>query len=192
MTAQIISKKQLLAVIDELQRKPDDRVRLLGDLGITTLGGTLGVAAAGTMAALTGATTIPVITTAASWVGVTAVAATPVGWLIGAGAVGGAVAYGVSRLIHNGGLSEGRRAELLIHYQERLQAIKRKEAQIQNGQQVSVTDKNQFIVALREIVAKNAITPTRALDLIQNVENGRISLSDAYQSVTGILREADH
>jgi hypothetical protein len=192
MTAQIISKKQLLAVIDELQRKPDDRVRLLGDLGITTLGGTLGVAAAGTMAALTGATAIPVITTAASWVGVTAVAATPVGWLIGAGAVGGAVAYGVSRLIHNGGLSEGRRAELLIHYQERLQAIKRKEAQTQNGQQVCVTDKNQFIVALREIVAKNAITPTRALDLIQNVENGRISLSVAYQSVTGILREAGH
>jgi hypothetical protein len=192
MISQTISKKQLLNVIDELQQKPGDRVRLLGDLGITTLGGTLGVAAAGTVAALAGATAIPAVTTAASWIGITVVAATPVGWLIGGAAAGGAIAYGVSRLIHNGGLSEGRRAELLVHYQERLQAIRRKEARTENGEQVSVGDKNQFIGALREIVAKNAIPPVRALDLIQNVENGRISLSDAYRAVTGILREADH
>ncbi|MBP6422524.1 MAG: hypothetical protein KA271_06510 [Propionivibrio sp.] len=192
MISQTISKKQLLNVIDELQQKPGDRVRLLGDLGITTLGGTLGVAAAGTVAALAGATAIPAVTTAASWIGITVVAATPVGWLIGGAAAGGAIAYGVSRLIHNGGLSEGRRAELLVHYQERLQAIRRKETRTENGEQVSVGDKNQFIGALREIVAKNAIPPVRALDLIQNVENGRISLSDAYRAVTGILREADH
>ncbi|MDK9722783.1 MAG: hypothetical protein OEL53_16555 [Rhodospirillales bacterium] len=192
MISQTISKKQLLNVIDELQQKPGDRVRLLGDLGITTLGGTLGVAAAGTVAALAGATAIPAVTTAASWIGITVVAATPVGWLIGGAAAGGAIAYGVSRLIHNGGLSEGRRAELLVHYQERLQAIRRKETRTENGEQVSVGDKNQFIGALREIVAKNAIQPVRALDLIQNVENGRISLSDAYRAVTGILREADH
>jgi len=192
MMSQTISKKQLLNVIDELQQKPGDRVRLLGDLGITTLGGTLGVAAAGTVAALAGATAIPAVTTAASWIGITVVAATPVGWLIGGAAAGGAIAYGVSRLIHNGGLSEGRRAELLVHYQERLQAIRRKETRTENGEQVSVGDKNQFIGALREIVAKNAIPPVRALDLIQNVENGRISLSDAYRAVTGILREADH
>ena len=192
MISQTISKKQLLNVIDELQQKPGDRVRLLGDLGITTLGGTLGVAAAGTVAALAGATAIPAVTTAASWIGITVVAATPVGWLIGGAAAGGAIAYGVSRLIHNGGLSEGRRAELLVHYQERLQAIRRKETRTENGEQVSVGDKNQFIGALREIVAKNAIPPVRALDLIQNVENGRISLSDTYRAVTGILREADH
>ena len=192
MISQTISKKQLLNVIDELQQKPGDRVRLLGDLGITTLGGTLGVAAAGTVAALAGATAIPAVTTAASWIGITVVAATPVGWLIGGAAAGGAIAYGVSRLIHNGGLSEGRRAELLVHYQERLQAIRRKETRTENGEQVSVGDKNQFIGALREIVAKNAIQPVRALDLIQNVENGRISLSDAYRAVTGILCEADH
>jgi hypothetical protein len=192
MISQTISKKQLLNVIDELQQKPGDRVRLLGDLGITTLGGTLGVAAAGTVAALAGATAIPAVTTAASWIGITVVAATPVGWLIGGAAAGGAIAYGVSRLIHNGGLSEGRRAELLVHYQERLQAIRRKETRTENGEQVSVGDKNQFIGALREIVARNAIQPVRALDLIQNVENGRISLSDAYRAVTGILREADH
>jgi hypothetical protein len=192
MIAQTISKKQLLNVIDELQRKPGDRVRLLGDLGITTVGGTLGVAAAGTVAALAGATAIPAVTTAASWIGITAVAATPVGWLVGGAAAGGAIAYGVSRLIHNGGLSEGRRAELLVHYQERLQVIRRKETRTENCEQVSVGDKNQFIGALREIVAKNAIPPVRALDLIQNVENGRISLSDAYRVVTDILREVDH
>ena len=71
-----ISKKQLLKVIDELERAPHDRVRILGEVGISTLGIGLGAAAAGTVASIAGATSIPVLTAAAGWVGVTAVAAT--------------------------------------------------------------------------------------------------------------------
>ena len=68
-----VSKKQLLKVIDELERSPHDRVRILGEVGISTLGIGLGAAAAGTVASIAGATSIPVLTTAAGWVGVTAV-----------------------------------------------------------------------------------------------------------------------
>ena len=94
-----VSKKQLLKVIDSLEESPSDRVRILGDIGITSLGIGLGAAAAGTVATIAGVTAVPMITTAASWLGMTAVAATPVGWIFGAALAGGALAFGVSRLI---------------------------------------------------------------------------------------------
>lgn len=92
-----VSKKQLLKVIAGLERAPHDRVPILGEVGVSTLGLGLGAAAAGTVAGIAGVTSIPVLTTAASWIGVTAVVATPLGWSLGAAAAGGALAYGVSR-----------------------------------------------------------------------------------------------
>lgn len=178
-----VSKKRLLKVIDDLETAPSDRVRILGDLGITSLGIGLGAAAAGTVATIAGATAIPVVTTAASWLGVTAVAATPVGWVVGAAMAGGALAYGVSRLIRDGGLSEGRKRELLQLYRERLQEIQRRE----QAQKVTVPDRNLFISSLREVIEKDVISPTKAFQLIEAVERGAMPLSQAYALVTGLL-----
>ena len=69
------AKAQLLKMIDKLERNPDDRVRILGDAGITIVGAGLGAAAAGTLASAVGATSIFGLTTAASWLGVSVVAA---------------------------------------------------------------------------------------------------------------------
>jgi hypothetical protein len=63
------TKEQLLKMIDQLQKNPDDKVRLLGDTGITIVGAGLGAAAAGTVASAVGATSIFGLTTAASWFG---------------------------------------------------------------------------------------------------------------------------
>ena len=179
-----ISKKQLLKVIDDLRNNPNDRVRVLGDVGITTAGIGLGAAAAGTLATLAGATTIPIMTSAASLLGITAVAATPVGWVVGAAAAGGALTYGISRLIRDGGMSEGRKKELLQIYTERLQVIQSKEV----ADQISPNDRNQFVFSLRELVDKDAITPKKAFALIECVERGQIPVSEAYALVNEILR----
>ena len=179
-----ISKKQLLKAIDELHKKPNDRVRILGDIGVTGIGIGLGAAAAGTVAAVAGATAIPALTTAASWIGITAVATTPIGWLAGVAIGGGALAYGVSRLIYGGGISEGRKKELSTLYKERLREIKQKE----QCDKIGVIERNQFIEALRELIDKDAITPPKAFALIDNVENGRMEISEAYTLVSDILR----
>jgi uncharacterized protein YjeT (DUF2065 family) len=100
------TKEKLLHMIDQLEKNPEDKLRILGDTGITLIGAGLGVAASSVIATTAGATSIFGITTVASWLGVTAVAATPVGWVIGCATAAGALAYGVSRLIHNGGLAE--------------------------------------------------------------------------------------
>lgn len=180
-----ISKKQLLSVIEELEASPSDRVRILGDVGITSIGIGFGAAAAGTVATITGATAIPMVTTAASWLGVTAVAATPVGWVVGAALVGGALAYGVSRLIRDGGLSEGRKRELLQVYRERFQEMRRRE----QSQEITAPDRNRFITSLREVIEKDAISPKKAFQLIDAVERGTIPLSQAYALVAGLLEK---
>lgn len=177
------TKKQLLKVIDDLEASPSDRVRILGDVGITSVGIGLGAAAAGTVATIAGATAIPVVTTAASWLGVTAVAATPVGWVVGAALAGGALAYGVSRLIRDGSLSEGRKRELLQVYRERLQEMQRRE----QVQEITALDRNRFITSLREVIDKDAISPQKAFQLIDAVERGALPLSQAYALVTGLL-----
>lgn len=179
-----ISKAQLLRVIDELESRPNDRVRILGDLGITSVGIGLGAAAASTVAGVAGVTSIPAITAAASWFGATFVAATPVDWVVGAAAAGGAIAYGISRLIHNGGLSEGRKYELLKVYQERLQTIQNRE----HSENVNSDDRNQFISSLRELIENEAITPQKAFQLIEAVERGSIPVSHAYELISAILQ----
>jgi hypothetical protein len=180
-----VTKKQLLKVIADLQASPSDRVRILGDVGITSVGVGLGAAAAGTVAAIAGATSIPVVTTAASWLGVAAVAATPVGWTIGVALAGGAVAYGVSRMIRDGGLSEGRKRELLQLYRERLEELKRRE----QAEEIGASDRNRFIASLRELIEKDVITPQKAFQLIDVVERGAMPLAQAYSLVAALLEQ---
>ena len=178
------TKNQLLKVIDELQANPNDRVRILGDLGISAVGVGLGAAAAGTVAAIAGATSIPVFTTAASWLGITVVAATPVGWTIGIAAAGGVLVYGISRFIRDGGMSEGRKRELLQVYQEQLRDIQFRE----RVEKVTSNDRNQFISSLRELIEKELIAPKKAFQLIDAVERGVMPISQAYSLITEILR----
>jgi len=179
------SKSQLLRMIDDLQKNPDDKVRIFGDAGISVVGAGLGAAAAGTLAAAAGVTTIPLLSTAASWIGVSLFAATPVGWVVGVAAAGGALAYGASRLILDGGISEGRQKELLQKYQEDLRNIVAKE----RAGTIKSSDKMLFFVSLRELIEKNIITPEQSFKLIGQVEQGRIPLSQAYSLIQALLQE---
>ena len=174
----------MLKVITELQQRPDDRGRILGEVGITAVGAGLGAAAAGTVATVAGVTSIPILTSAASWLGVTAVAATPVGWLLGVAAAGGALAYGVTRLIRSGSIAEGRKKEQLLVYQERLRDARLKE----RSAQITPRDRNQFISALRELIEKDAIQPQKAFQLIEAVERGAMPVSEAYTLISAVLR----
>ena len=98
---------------------------------------------------------------AAGWVGVTAVAATPLGWALGAAAADGVLAYGVSRWIRGGAMSEGRKQELLLVYQERLAEMEAKERM----GAVTLLDKSGCISSLREVIEKDVLSADKALRL---------------------------
>jgi hypothetical protein len=182
-----ISKKQLLDMIDALEKNPEDKGRILGDAGITLTGIGLGAAAAGTVASVAGATSIFGLTTAASWLGVGLVSATPVGWILGVAAAGGALAYGVSRLIHDGGLAEGRKLELLQKYREDANNIEIKE----RAGNITDSDKTTFIVATKELIEKDVISADEALELIEYVQQGIIPISQAYSMIENLLKDKE-
>jgi len=178
-----VSKQQLLDVINQIQASPRDRVRILGDIGVTGVGVGLGAVAAGTVAATVGVTSIPVVTSAASLFGISVLAATPMGWVLGAGAVGGVLTYGISRLIRNGGLSEGRKLELLQLYRDRLKHFDRAESLCESTE----FDRNQFFLSLFDVIEKDMLEPRKAKQLIEHVESGAIPLSKAYALVANLL-----
>lgn len=180
---QLVTKKQLLRMISELEQNPNDKVRILGQTGITLVGVGLGAASAGTIAGMAGATSIWGATTLASWVGVSVVAATPIGWVVGCAAAAGALVYSVSRIIRGGTLSEGRKLELLQKYKEELQDINLRET----AGSITESDRTEFIYSMRELIDKELLAPHMAFRLIEQVESGAIPISRAIGLIEDIL-----
>ena len=182
-----VTKRQLLRLIDQLKKNPDDKGRILGDIGITIVGAGLGAAAAGTLATAAGVTSIFGVTSIAGWLGLTVVSATPVGWVVGVAVATGTAAYTVSRLIRNGSMSEGAKEDLVIWYREEARVIAAKEAAgtIEDG------DRTRFIVALRDLIDKEVIPPDVAFRLIEQIEAGSVPLSQALLMIHSLLNEID-
>lgn len=178
-----LTKVQVIKLIDELERRPVDKVRILGDVGITVVGAGLGAAAVGTVAATVGATSIFGVTSAASLIGVTLVSATPVGWILGGAVAAGAAAYSVSRLIRNGGISEGKKKELLDRFREEKRKIAAKEA----AGGILDDDRTRLIIALRELISKNLVKPDVAFRFIEQVESGRLPISHAFALISDVI-----
>jgi hypothetical protein len=185
MTNSKLTKEQLLKIITKLEKKSEDKIRILGDTGITVLGTGLGAVAAGAVATATGATSLYGITTAASWFGITAVASTPVGWIIGSAVLGGTLAYSVSRIIHNGGVAEGRKLEILQKYREASNEMEKKEI----SENITEEEKASFELAINVLIDHEVISSEDAFELIKHVESGSIPLSYAFSIIKDLLAD---
>lgn len=176
------SKEQLLKMIKKLEKNPHDRIGILGEFGVVGIG----AVGFGVTAATLGATTasIPLVT-ALTGISLT-VAAAPLALVAGAAVVGGAAGYGITQLVKGGGYNAGKQAELLRAYQDRLRDIEAKERK-NNLQDI---DKTNFYIFLKEPLELSLISSEDAQALIAAVENGQMPLTDAYQFVGDILREA--
>ncbi|MEG4441453.1 hypothetical protein QUB47_17475 [Microcoleus sp. AT9_B5] len=175
-----LTKEQILKAIEELEKNPDDKLGILGDIGITALG----AVGAGVAVAAAGITTsIPIIT---AITGIGMVVAAPLGLVAGAALAGGAACYGVSRLIKGGGYNEAKKAEMLQQLNEQLREVEAKE----RASKVRDSDKTKFIVSLKEPVRLNLITPQRAQDLMRAVESGQIPITEAIKMVHAIVEAA--
>lgn len=178
---QQLTKEQLIKLIEQLEKDPNDRIGILGDVGVTALG----AAGAGTAAALFGSTiaSIPLVT---ALTGISfGVVAAPFAAVAGAAVVGGAAVYGVSRLIKDGGFNEGKRKQLLNELNEKLKEIEINERQ----SNINDRDKTDFYSFLKEPLKYKLISPDDASQLIKSVESGHISLSAAYKLVRDLYTD---
>ena len=177
---QNLTKEQLIKIIEQLEKNPNDRVRILGDVGATAFG----IAGGGAVAALLGTTTasIPIITAVT---GIGLVAAAPITLVAGAAVAGGAALYGLSRLIKDGGFHEGKRKQFLNEYKEKIREVEAKERQSNFDE----NDKIKFYSFLKEPLKYNLISSDDAQQLMQAVEEGHILLSEAYKLVGQVLSD---
>ncbi|NES07112.1 MAG: hypothetical protein F6K22_32515, partial [Okeania sp. SIO2F4] len=163
------NKEQILKAIEQLEKNPNDKLAILGDVGITGLGA-VGVGAVATVA---GATTAPIpVLTALTGVGM-AVGA-PLALVAGAAVAGGAAAYGISRLVKGGGYNQGKQQEILKRLQEQKIEIEAKE----RGYNVGDSDKTNFILLLKEPIRLDLISSEDAQELINAVETGQLPLKE--------------
>lgn len=175
---QNLTKEQLIKIIEQLESNPNDGVGLLGDVGVTTIG----AIGTGAVAAVFGTTTasIPIIT-AVTGIGMTVAA--PAVIVAGAAVAGGAAIYGLSRLIKDSGSNEGKRKQLVNEYKEKLSETEAKERRNNFDEH----DRIKFYSFLKKPLKDNLISPDDAQELMQAVENGHISLSEAYKLVEQVL-----
>ncbi|MGK7921511.1 MAG: hypothetical protein AB4080_16040 [Trichodesmium sp.] len=176
------NKEQILKAIEQLEKNPNDKLAILGDVGITGLGA-VGV---GAVAAVAGTTTasIPVLT---ALTGFGMVVAAPLGLVAGAAVAGGAAAYGISRLVKGGGYNEGKQQEILKRLQEQKVEIEAKE----RGSNVGDSDNTNFILLLKEPIRLDLISSEDAQELINAVETGQLPLKEAIQMVEDIIKSED-
>lgn len=167
------TKEQILKSIEQLEKNPHDKLRILADIGI----GVVGAAGAGAAVAAFGGTSV--------LFGLWAVAP-PVGLVVGGAALGAAAFVGVKRMLFDGTFDDGKKAEILKNLKEQQRDIEAKE----RASKLEDSDKTKFIVSLKEPVRLNLISPKDAQDLISAVERGQIAIKEAIKMVEDVVKAA--
>lgn len=174
------SKKDILEAIDKLEKNPNSRTKILGEMGVTGIG----AAGVGALAAFLGASTAPIpIITALTGVGMVVTA--PVTLVTGAAVAGGAAAYGLTKLLTSGAYDKGKQEEIKQKLKDQFKELEVEE------QKTSLTDenKNSFFSFLKKPLKLDLITAEQAHELMILVENGHMTLEEAYGLLDGIFQE---
>lgn len=167
------TKKQLLEAIKKLEKNPHDKVNILVDIGI----GAVGAAGFGAAAAALGSTSI--------LFGLVTIAA-PVGVVVGGAALGGMALIGAKRVLFDGTFNEGKRSEMLNNLKEQYKEAQSKE----RADNIEDSDKTRFIISLKEPIDLDLISPEDAQKLIEAVEAGHVSITEAISTIQEIVKSA--
>ena len=171
-----VSKEQLLELIDRLQENPNDKLGVLGQVGIVSISASgAPLASVAAIAGVKSAFGLSVAAQFFGWLPAIFLTGPPLALLIGCASGLGLLAYALTRVVRGGGAVEGQKAALLEKY--RLQA-KDIEAAEQSSS-ITDVDRTQFIISLRELIDADAIPVDSAFRMIEMVEAGRIPLSQA-------------
>lgn len=167
------SKEQIIKAIEQLEKNPYDKLSILTDIGI----GAVGAAGAGYAASILGAS--------AMFFGLIPVAA-PLAIVAGGAALGGLALVGAKKWFIDGTSAEGRQVEMLKQLKEQLREVEAKERASGLGD----NDKTKFHIFLKEPLKLDLISPHDAQGLINAVENGQMTIKEAYQLVEKIISSA--
>jgi hypothetical protein len=141
-----------------------------------------GAAAAPTIAGAVGATSIPLLTTIGSWVGVSIVAATPLGWFIGLAVAGGAVAAAASALIQEDAKTEGA-IQILRQVSKDRQNLHQRQ---QSTASLTPEEVQAVRAAINHAVVSNKLESSQGARILDLVQTGAISPKEAITEIVDL------
>jgi hypothetical protein len=167
---------EYLEALERMKKSPRDRVAALAEFGVTGL-----VAAGGAVAAVVAGASM------VSLLGFTlVVAATPIGWVLGAAVIAGGLAFWLARLVRGGGRYDAHKELNIREVEERIRTLR--------GQsRFSVRHEGKMkllLTALQCSVAARQISQDDSTKLIEAVERGRMPIDRALADLHELARES--
>ena len=178
-------KDELINALKSIKESPEDRIGIIGKVGITGLGVAGGVAGAGAVAGIFGASTIFGSSTIGAVFGGTLVAATPVGWVLGVAALGGAAAYGISTLIDSGGEMNERKKQNIKEIEAEIIRLDKE----QHSSSATENDKISKLAEMYEILVTNGILEDEKVieTILTGIHNGDIDIDSAFENAKSMM-----
>lgn len=183
-----LSVDEYISALEKMKKSPRDRVGVLGELGATGLGGVAGAGLAGATASAAGVATIFGSSTVGSILGGIFVTTTPVGWVVGSVAVGGAVGYGISKLVSNGGKSDAIKQMNVRELKERIKTL-------QNQSQYSQKNNEKMkkvIEGIQLLIKNNKLSQEESTALLAGIEKGNMTIDFVFSTISEILSASNN
>ena len=175
-------KKRLLKWIAELEENPNDIGRIAGELGLAGMG----AAGAAAAAAVLGTTVAPIGWGITTLTGLGMVVAAPVTLVAGAAVLGGAAAYGIAKVVSNGGSQEGKQREILQQLYRDLEELKKREHSHASAEKMDES-KAAFYRLLKQALDANLINNEDTESIIKSIQDGSMSFQEAFNYLKDIL-----
>ncbi|MDH5392458.1 MAG: TerB family tellurite resistance protein [Gammaproteobacteria bacterium] len=181
-----LSKQDYINALIKLEKSPNDRIGVLGEIGVVTTGAVAGGLAAGTLASAFGLTTLLGSSTLASIGAGVFVVSNPAGWVFGTAAAGAAVAYGISKIVKGGGISDERKHQSIKNIKEKIAAYELTAAKTGSNERIG-----QLSGAFALLLESDFISQEEVTSILQGVDNRSIDIDSAFLIVNSLLEEME-
>ena len=178
-----LATEEYINALERMKKSSRDRVGILGEIGAAGLGGIAGSGVAGVIASTAGAATLFGSSTLASVMGGVFVTTTPVGWVVGSVIVGGAVGYGVSKLVRSGGKSDAVKQMNMRELREIIQQLRNQTQNIDKSDDKMI----KIIEGIQILIKNQKMTQEESTDLLVGIEKGNIAIDSAFSIIQEVL-----
>jgi hypothetical protein len=180
-----LSEADYIAALNKMKESPDDRVGTLGELGALGLGGIAGAGVSGTVATAAGAATLFGSSTAATVLGGIFVTATPIGWVALSIGLGGAVGFGISKLVKSGAKNNVIKTRNMKEIKDKIQTMR--EEALGKGDDESKTRK--IIDGIELLYVNKLISQEESTDLLSGLLRKTISVDRAFSMIESKVKK---
>ena len=164
-----ITKEEYIKTLKELENSSPDKIGTIGTVSNVAIGTATGVLGAPAIASTLGGATFMGSTSLASIVGGVLTVSTPVGWIVGIGAVGALSTYTIAKLISSGAKNDERKSHTIAELKKKIDAYNEEIKTVNSSEKI-----NKLAGAYALLLENNLIDKETVISIIKGVEDNTI------------------